>query len=89
MPCPISSPTVRRRRRRKCPDSEVRNRTRGNCSANFGFAALVRNIARRDPDGARRSDAPFSLHGQAGEWYWDETRKVPVRERPNNREDAK
>jgi hypothetical protein len=31
-------------------EPEVRNRTRGNCGANFGFAALVRNKhARRRP----------------------------------------
>ena len=30
-------------------------------------------------DGAWRSDAPFSLHGEPGEWYWDESHKVPVR----------
>ncbi|MGA8819296.1 MAG: hypothetical protein WB624_18550 [Xanthobacteraceae bacterium] len=42
--------------------------------------AEVRRIARKDADGAWRSNAPFSIHGEPGEWYWDETHKVPVRE---------
>ena len=51
--------------------------------------ALARHTGRKDSDGAWRSNAPFSLHGQSGDWYWDETHKVPVRERSNRREDAK
>ena len=43
--------------------------------------AEARRVARKDRDGAWRSDAPFSLHGEVGEWYWDATHKVPVRER--------
>jgi hypothetical protein len=42
--------------------------------------AEARRTARKDADGAWRSDAPFSIHGQPGEWYWDESHKVPVRE---------
>jgi len=41
--------------------------------------AEARRTARKDADGAWRSDAPFSLHGEAGEWVWDETRTTPVR----------
>jgi hypothetical protein len=41
--------------------------------------AEARRTARRCADGAWRSEAPFSLHGQPGEWYWDESHKVPVR----------
>ena len=43
--------------------------------------AEARRVARKDRDGAWRSDAPFSLHGEAGDWYWDPAHKVPVRER--------
>jgi hypothetical protein len=25
-----------------------------------------------------RTKAPFSLHGQPDEWYWDESHKVPA-----------
>jgi hypothetical protein len=42
--------------------------------------AEARRTARQDADGAWRSDALFSIHGEPGEWYWDETHKVPVRE---------
>jgi hypothetical protein len=42
--------------------------------------AEARRLARKDPDGAWRSDAPFSLHGEPGEWYWDASHKAPVRE---------
>ncbi len=45
--------------------------------------AEARRTARKDADGAWRSDAPFSIHGQAGEWYWDASHKVPVREPKN------
>jgi hypothetical protein len=41
----------------------------------------ARRLARKDPDGAWRSDAPFSLHGEPGEWCWDASHKAPVRER--------
>ena len=41
--------------------------------------AAARRIARKDADGAWRSDAPFSLHGETGEWVWDKTRTTPVR----------
>ena len=47
--------------------------------------AEARRIARKAADGAWRSDAPFSLHGEAGVWYWDETHKVPVREPKRSR----
>jgi hypothetical protein len=42
--------------------------------------AEARRTARKDADGAWRSDAPFSIHGGPGEWYWDESHKIPVRE---------
>jgi hypothetical protein len=41
--------------------------------------AEARRTARKDADGAWRSDAPFSIHGQPGEWYWDANHKTPVR----------
>jgi hypothetical protein len=41
--------------------------------------AEARRTARQDADGAWRSEAPFSIHGEAGEWYWDASHKVPVR----------
>ena len=41
--------------------------------------AEARRTARKDADGAWRSDAPFSLHGHTGEWVWDASHKVPVR----------
>ena len=41
--------------------------------------AEARRTARKDADGAWRSEAPFSIHGEPGEWYWDESHKVPVR----------
>ena len=41
--------------------------------------ALARRGARKEKDGAWRSDAPFSIHGQPGEWVWDASHKVPVR----------
>jgi hypothetical protein len=44
--------------------------------------AEARRIARKDVDGAWRSEAPFCLHGQPGEWFWDASHKVPVRETP-------
>ena len=46
--------------------------------------AEARRTARKDSDGAWRSDAPFSIHGRSGEWYWDEAHKVPV-DRPRRR----
>jgi hypothetical protein len=42
--------------------------------------AEARRTARKDADGAWRTDAAFSIHGQPGEWYWDAGHKVPVRE---------
>ena len=42
--------------------------------------AEARRVARKDQDGAWRSQAPFSLHGESGHWYWDATHKTPVRE---------
>lgn len=47
--------------------------------------AEARRTARICADGAWRSDAPFSLHGRPGEWYWDETHKVPVDQPPRRR----
>jgi hypothetical protein len=47
--------------------------------------AEARRTARKDKDGAWRSNAPFCLHGQPGEWVWDASHKVPVRR--NERED--
>jgi hypothetical protein len=47
--------------------------------------AEARRTARKGKDGAWRSDAPFCLHGQPGEWVWDASHKVPVRR--NERED--
>jgi hypothetical protein len=47
--------------------------------------AEARRTARKDNDGAWRSDAPFCLHGQPGEWVWDASHKVPVRK--NDRTD--
>jgi hypothetical protein len=41
--------------------------------------AEARHTARKDKDGAWRSDAPFSIHGQPGEWVWDASHKIPVR----------
>ena len=41
--------------------------------------AEARRTARKCADGAWRSEAPFSIHGEAGEWCWDESHKVPVR----------
>lgn len=41
--------------------------------------AEARRTARKDADGAWRSDAPFSIHGQPGEWVWDATHTMPVR----------
>jgi hypothetical protein len=46
--------------------------------------AEARRTARRDKDGAWRSDAPFSIHGQAGEWVWDAAHKTPVRKADSN-----
>jgi hypothetical protein len=39
----------------------------------------ARRTARKDKDGAWRSNAPFSIHGTPGEWIWDPTHKFPVR----------
>jgi hypothetical protein len=52
--------------------------------------AEARQTARKRADGAWRSDAPFSIHGEPGVWYWDETHKVPVREPkgPRRRKEA-
>ena len=41
--------------------------------------AEARRAARKDKDGASRSDAPFSIHGMPDEWLWDATHKYPVR----------
>jgi hypothetical protein len=41
--------------------------------------AEARRTARKGTDGAWRSNAPFSLHGEPGEWVWDQSHKVPVR----------
>jgi hypothetical protein len=41
--------------------------------------AEARHTARKDADGAWRSNAPFSLHGHPGEWVWDASHKIPVR----------
>jgi hypothetical protein len=41
--------------------------------------AEARRTARKDADGAWRSEAAFSIHGQPGEWHWDASHKVPVR----------
>ena len=41
--------------------------------------AAARRTARKEADGAWRSNAPFSLHGHPGEWVWDQSHKVPVR----------
>ena len=41
--------------------------------------ADARRTARKDKDGAWRSQAPFCLHGTPGEWIWDPTHKFPVR----------
>jgi hypothetical protein len=46
--------------------------------------AEARRTARKDKDGAWRSNAAFSIHGQAGEWVWDATHKVPVRKPASN-----
>jgi hypothetical protein len=47
--------------------------------------AEARRTARKGGDGAWRSDAPFSIHGAPGEWYWDESHKIPVREPKRSR----
>jgi hypothetical protein len=41
--------------------------------------AEARRTARKGKDGAWRSNVPFCLHGQPGEWVWDASHKVPVR----------
>jgi hypothetical protein len=41
--------------------------------------AEARRTARKDADGAWRSEAAFSVHDQPGEWHWDASHKVPVR----------
>jgi hypothetical protein len=41
--------------------------------------AEARRTARKDADGAWRSNAPFSIHGEPGEWVWDAGHKVAVR----------
>jgi hypothetical protein len=52
--------------------------------------AEARLAACKAADGAWRSNAPFSIHGEPGEWYWDETHKIPVREprRSRSRKEA-
>ena len=52
--------------------------------------AEARRTARKHADGAWRSNAPFSIHGEPGVWYWDESHKVPVRQRshPRSRKEA-
>jgi len=47
--------------------------------------AEARRTARKDPDGAWRSDAALSIHGDAGEWYWAADHKTLVRERRSTR----
>ena len=47
--------------------------------------AEARRTARKDADGAWRSDASFSIHGEPGEWYWDESLKIAVREPKRSR----
>ena len=47
--------------------------------------AEARRTARKRADGAWRSDAPFCLHGEPGEWYWDESHKIPVSEPKHSR----
>jgi hypothetical protein len=47
--------------------------------------AEARRTVRKDADGTLRSDAPFSIHGEPGEWYWDESHKIPVREPKRSR----
>jgi hypothetical protein len=47
--------------------------------------AEARRTAHKGNDGAWRSNAPFCLHGQPGEWVWDASHKVPVRK--DERED--
>jgi hypothetical protein len=42
--------------------------------------AEARRTARKCADGAWRSDAAFSIHGQNGEWYWDASHTSAVRE---------
>jgi hypothetical protein len=42
--------------------------------------AEARRTARKGKDGAWRSPAPFSIHGEPAEWYWDASHKVPVRD---------
>lgn len=41
--------------------------------------AEARRTARKEKDGAWRSNAPFCIHGIPGEWIWDQTHKLPVR----------
>jgi len=41
--------------------------------------AEARRTARKDQDGAWRSEAPFCIHGEPGEWFWDASHKIPVR----------
>jgi hypothetical protein len=41
--------------------------------------AQARRTARKCADGAWRTEAPFCLHGQPGEWTWDASHKIPVR----------
>jgi len=47
--------------------------------------AEARRTARKDADGAWRSDAPVSIHGEAGEWFWGADHKTLVRERRSAR----
>jgi len=41
----------------------------------------ARLSAQKDPDGAWRSEAPLSIHGQPGEWFWAADHKTLIRER--------
>jgi hypothetical protein len=49
------------------------------CPTSSPIGAEARRLARKDADGAWRSTAPFSIHGQPGEWIWDKSHKEPVR----------
>ena len=52
--------------------------------------AEARRTARKGVDGAWRSHAPLSIHGEPGEWFWGEDHKTLVRERrpTRSRKDA-
>jgi len=49
--------------------------------------AEARRTARKCADGAWRSEAPFSIHGMPGEWVWDASHKVPVRQSKASNDD--